>query len=419
MFFEMYIAGWDTKPIQHRAFKTRLNGEQHQQWFERMKAAAYRPTSVTGHQNMFGTSLYSSVWEKNDGRAWATQHGIRASDYQQSFDTFVRDGYYPICVNGYGGPGGVRFNSVWERAEGRNWAAQHGIADHSYQRVFDEMINKGLRPRSVSVYQDNGSIRYTGVWDNSPSSSWVARHGLNITDFNATTDDLNQRGYILVSAGAVKAGGKDVFTGIWEQASGATAETRQAMNHSTLLRANSEMVNRRLSLRYLIAYNGIEWEDRILNFRIEPQGKSNWCWVACASSIANFYRLSGGWNQCRLVNLDFNQTICCNNGTNGLPCNNGGDLGRILGKLGLLARRAGQLSYAEIERELLASRPIGMHIAWRTGGEHVMVLTGCQSGQMVRISDPSGNGSHSWVPYTQMINNTGYNWTGSALTKKL
>jgi len=52
-----------------------------------------------------------------------------------------------------------------------------------------------------------------------------------------------------------------------------------------------------------------------LGFRAERQSQSNWCWVAVATSVANFFRPEDRWTQCKLANAVLPVSVdCCRAG---------------------------------------------------------------------------------------------------------
>jgi hypothetical protein len=419
MLFETYIAGWDSTTHEPRIAHFRLSQQEHQQVFDSKVRSGYRLVNISGQQDPLGASSFCSLWEKNDGRAWATNHGIAIKDFQGLIDQQKRNGMRPVFINGYGGSRGVFMNAIWEPDNGPAWNAQFGIGENDYQAQFDARGREGLRLRSVSPYVENGKLLYATVWDNTPSSGWVARHNMSLNDFNTATDQLNASGSVLICGGSAKVGSREVFAGLWSSRPGSRSQTRQAMDLDTLLRVNQEMRADGLQLHALSGTALGAEKETLLNFTIQKQCRTNWCWVACASSIANYYGIGSNHSQCQLINLDFGSTICCGDApiTYEVNCNNGGDLARILKKIGLFNRKDAKVPYATIEAELLANRPVGIHVNWATGGQHVLVLTGCQTGELVRMSDPS-NATSSWVPYSQMVNNSVYTWAGTALTKK-
>jgi hypothetical protein len=51
-----------------------------------------------------------------------------------------------------------------------------------------------------------------------------------------------------------------------------------------------------------------------LNLNMQSQLQSEWCWSAVAVSVSHFYNSASSWIQCDVVNQEFGQTTCCQNG---------------------------------------------------------------------------------------------------------
>src|ERR1700719_1931391 len=57
-----------------------------------------------------------------------------------------------------------------------------------------------------------------------------------------------------------------------------------------------------------------------LDFCIQHQRHSNWCWAAVATSVALFYQPAGKWTQCVVANSALGRKDCCRKGAGG-TCN--------------------------------------------------------------------------------------------------
>lgn len=415
---ETYMAGWDSKPADRLIF-TRKSQAAHQRVYEDMKARGYRPLIVAGTEGLLfvQSPTFCSIWEKNDGRGWTTQHAIADADYQAKFNQLKADGWRPVSVTA-SGSASTRFCSVWERNDGRGWSAAHGVRANDYQREFDQNAGRGLRPISVCPYKSGRNLLYATVWDNSPCEDWRARHNLSLIEFDGAADQYAAEGFIMISGGVARVDGRDWYAGIWEKRSGLRGAVRQAFDHESLMEYNEEMKGNGRTMR-TIAVTSLSGEnDALLDFTMQQQPKSLWCWATSASMISNYYGIP--MTPCQLVNLDFGTNRCCGNDpfTDTVNCNNGGDLGRVLGKIAMhKSSTSTKATFNNLAGELRAGRPVGMHLTWKGGGEHYFVITGCQIGNLVRLADP-GSGTSSWVPHAQMLSNSSYDWTGTTYTKR-
>jgi hypothetical protein len=52
-----------------------------------------------------------------------------------------------------------------------------------------------------------------------------------------------------------------------------------------------------------------------LNFAMQTQLQSEWCWAATSSSVSHFYDLASTFTQCSIVNNQQNQMTCCADGS--------------------------------------------------------------------------------------------------------
>jgi Papain-like cysteine protease AvrRpt2 len=167
---------------------------------------------------------------------------------------------------------------------------------------------------------------------------------------------------------------------------------------------------------------GAPWKR--LEFTVQRQEQSQWCWAAVSVSIADFYERPTNWTQCRLV-CDMRQISgCCEDGSTP-DCNQPWYLDKALDGMGALRRfdpvsppnPSGTLP-TEIEDEIDAGQPVGVRIGWRGGGGHVIVVEGCsEDGAMVAVEDPLFGASDLPAPLLyDRYQGTG-RWTHTYLTK--
>jgi hypothetical protein len=155
-----------------------------------------------------------------------------------------------------------------------------------------------------------------------------------------------------------------------------------------------------------------------LEFTVERQCQSEWCWAAVSASVARFYQPASPWTQCTVVNTELGQKTCCTEGTTP-TCNQPHVLESALALVKHLDRDfAGPLAFADIAGEIDAGRPIALCIDWTGGGGHFVTVAGYDpKGEMIEIEDPlfgtsdvplasfparyQGGGSWSWTYLTR------------------
>jgi len=165
----------------------------------------------------------------------------------------------------------------------------------------------------------------------------------------------------------------------------------------------------------------IRWRDIIaiilrlfrwhrLDFMMQHQQQTNWCWAAVSTSVALFYDPASTWTQCLVANGELGRTDCCGTGASG-PCNVYGYLDTSLSRVGHLDHWAGgTATFAAVEGEVDGGRPLCLRTAWSGGGAHFLAIIGYRILQnMLAVDDPFYGKSD--VSYTTFL--TAYQGSGS------
>lgn len=120
-----------------------------------------------------------------------------------------------------------------------------------------------------------------------------------------------------------------------------------------------------------------------LEFQVQRQKNSEWCWAAVSASIEHFFDPSSELEQCRIVSRELHQACCGQLDNNKKEtCNIPETLDGPLSKLGWLRKGPirGPLSFEAIQKEIDANRPVGVLIRWRSDGElsggHFITIAG-------------------------------------------
>jgi hypothetical protein len=127
-----------------------------------------------------------------------------------------------------------------------------------------------------------------------------------------------------------------------------------------------------------------------LNFQMQAQQQTNWCWAAVSTSVALFYDPSSTWTQCQVANGELGRTDCCGAGASG-PCNVYGTLDTSLTRVGHFDHIAsGAASFQSVDDEIDAGRPMGLRVAWSGGGAHFLAIIGYleDAPNYVAVDDP-------------------------------
>lgn len=152
-----------------------------------------------------------------------------------------------------------------------------------------------------------------------------------------------------------------------------------------------------------------------LNFTMQQQQQTNWCWSACGTSTALFFDPASAWTQCTLANNQVGSTTCCDDPG---PCNVYGYLDATLQAVGHFNHiDSSQEPEATLTAEIGAGLPLGVRVAWGGGSAHFIMCVGADGNGMVTIADPFFG--TSYIPYSTLQN--GYRgsgtWTHSYFTQ--
>ncbi len=126
----------------------------------------------------------------------------------------------------------------------------------------------------------------------------------------------------------------------------------------------------------------------LLMFNMQLQVENQWCWAATSASVSIFYNSGSTWTQCLVACSVLRISTCCAMPT---PCNKPWYLDQALSVTNNFVNQSGQLTFQNVESELLNGRVLGVRVGWYGGGGHFMVIYGCKTTNGVNyynIDDP-------------------------------
>ncbi|RON11494.1 hypothetical protein BK659_01425 [Pseudomonas brassicacearum] len=151
-----------------------------------------------------------------------------------------------------------------------------------------------------------------------------------------------------------------------------------------------------------------------LNFTMQRQTQTNWCWAAVSASVGNYYG-TGSWTQCVVANDELDRNSCCNQPG---PCNVYGYLDSALRTTRSFASMSqGSIQMNAIENQINMGRPIGIRVAWYGGGAHFLTFYGT-NGNYVLVADSIYGYSTRALNTFPGSYNGGGNWTTTYFTRK-
>jgi hypothetical protein len=122
---------------------------------------------------------------------------MSAADYQAAFDDNIAKGYRLVLVSGYADGNDARYAAIWDKSPGTAWVARHGMSGTDYQAEFDKNVAKGFRLALVSGYKVGNATLYAAIWDKNRTGAWVARHDMSATEYQADFNAFAAQGYRL------------------------------------------------------------------------------------------------------------------------------------------------------------------------------------------------------------------------------
>jgi hypothetical protein len=394
-----------------------LSSNDYQTAFNQNAAKGFRLRCVSGYAGADGASRYAAIWDNSPGGSYVGRHGLTPQQYQQSFRQLTALGFRPRIVNAHAIGGQESYACFFEKAAGAPWAARHGLDGAEYQRVFSQWTQQGYVPRWLSVHAVSGTLRYACIFEKATIPPWVARHGLTEDEFRAAHGTLAAQGYDLVCGNGASVGGTDFYCGIWEQRPAATI-MHHGMTRGTYQQKFDEFTANGYFPLFISGYSGEDPVDVRLRFSMQQQRQANWCWAAVSSSVDEYYKVGSTLTQCQIANSHTGQTNCCSAAGSSAPCNAYGYLDQTLGIVGHFDRMTQPSTFDEVEKEMVAGRPLGIRVAWSGGGAHFIAATGTEDDGSVWVSDP-GSGTTSLVPFNTLRSSylSSGTWTHSYFTK--
>ena len=155
-----------------------------------------------------------------------------------------------------------------------------------------------------------------------------------------------------------------------------------------------------------------------LDFTMQHQQQTNWCWAAVSTSVALFYEPVSTWTQCAVANGELGRNDCCDAGAGG-PCNVYGFLGSSLARVGHLDQIVNSSSdFTDVQTEVNAGRPLCARTEWAGGGAHFLAIIGYRVlDEMVAVDDPwYGKSDVSYATFRSSYQGSG-SWTDSYFTQ--
>ena len=159
-----------------------------------------------------------------------------------------------------------------------------------------------------------------------------------------------------------------------------------------------------------------------LDFEMQCQCHSNWCWAAVAASVAQFYSSATAWKQCTIANEELHRNDCCERqcGAANVPFNVTNTLASPLNRLGnFAALKFRRLTRAEVVDQLEAGRPLLARTVWIGGSAHFAAIVGYKPAvDTLAVRDPFfGSSVYEFDRFCSAYTSNVGRWTHTFYTK--
>ena len=167
--------------------------------------------------------LYFGVWSTGD-RSQTRALGWAMNDFAGRFNRETNANRRCVHLQAIDiGSGQIRYDGVWEQANGVQQTYALGWAMDHFAKRFDDELAAGRRCVHMQTIDiGGGQIRYDGVWESGGNREQSRALGWAIRDFIGRCDQEASAGKRLVHLQAIDIGSGQIrYDGVWEKANSA------------------------------------------------------------------------------------------------------------------------------------------------------------------------------------------------------
>lgn len=117
------------------------------------------------------------------------------------------------------------------------------------------------------------------------------------------------------------------------------------------------------------------------------QQQTNWCWAACSEMVFHQAGKNTTVTQCDMATAQFGGACCST--PSSMQCNQGNWPQNAYSYYGFgFTYLSNTISFAAVQAEINANRPVEIYYAWSGGGAHVALIVGYYANGDVEVYDP-------------------------------
>jgi hypothetical protein len=177
----------------------------------------FRPVAVDGFE-VDGEVFFDAIFNRTDGGpAWSAFHGYDGAEYQTLADDQVVGGYRIAFVDSYSRDGEIRYAGVFVKEPWTLWTAYHGYSVSQHQAAFDDLALQGFRAVNISFTEISGKTLVAALYDKLSVGNWVAKAGLGSAEYQTAFDSYAAAGLEPKYLSGYAEDGTWKFSAIWDQ----------------------------------------------------------------------------------------------------------------------------------------------------------------------------------------------------------
>jgi hypothetical protein len=170
-----------------------------------------------------GQIRYDGIWDKAEGVQQSRAIGWAIKDFAARFDQELKAGRHCTHMQGYDiGGGQIRYDGIWEKAGDVQQSRAISWAITDFAARFDQELKAGRHCTHMQAYDiGGGQIRYDGIWESGGDKGQARAIGWAFNHFVGRWEAELAQGRRLVHLQAYDIGGGQLrYDGIWEKAPG-------------------------------------------------------------------------------------------------------------------------------------------------------------------------------------------------------
>jgi CubicO group peptidase (beta-lactamase class C family) len=177
----------------------------------------FRPVAVDGFE-VAGKVYFDAIFNRADGGpAWAAFHGFDGAEYQALVDEKVADGHRIAFIDSYSRGDELLYAGVLVQEPWTEWSAYHGVSVATHQANFDALVALGFRPVNLSFTEIAGKTWVAALYDRLAVGYFVAEAGLSSAEYQAAFDLHAAAGLEPHYLSGYREDGTWKFSAIWDE----------------------------------------------------------------------------------------------------------------------------------------------------------------------------------------------------------